>query len=141
MTQPNSSRPAWSAASPMITLPDASQNERDDRVDTEKSIKHLQCSNDDQDNENMVQELVQELSFLNLEDENRQAEEKKESDGNSLPVSDDKPGILPIGDLFRRDPPNSSRSLSQSSVASSDDEGLKPDVKAKKSFLQVPRPK
>ena len=141
MTQPNSSRPAWSAASPMITLPDASQNRRDDCVDTEKSIKHLQCSNDDQDNENMVQELVQELSFLNLEDEDRQAEEKKESDGNSLPVSDDKPGVLPIGDLFRRDPPSSSRSLSQSSVASSDDEGLKPDVKAKKSFLQVPRPK
>ena len=141
MPQANSSRPAWSAASPMITRPDTSQSRRDDCIDTEKSIKHLQCSNDDQDNENMVQELVQELSFLNLEDEDRETEEKKESDGNSLPVSDDKPGVLPIGDLFRSDPPSSSRSLSQSSVASSDDEGLKPEVKAKKSFLQVPRPK
>ena len=141
VTQPTSSRPAWSAASPMITLPDTSQNRRDDCIDTEKSIKHLQCSNDDQDNENMVQELVQELSFLNLEDEDHQTEEKKESGENSLPSSDDKPEVLPIGDLFRRDPPSSSRSLSQSSVASSDDEGLKPEVKAKKDFLQVPRPK
>lgn len=141
MAQATSSRPAWSAASPMITLPDTTQNRRNDSTDTEKSIKHLECSNDDQDNENMVQELVQELSFLNLEDEDRQTEENKQSDGNSLPVSDDNAGALPIGDLFRRDPPSSSRSLPQTSVASSDDEGLKPDVKAKNNFLQVPRPK
>ena len=141
MAQPTSSRPAWSAASPMITFPDTTQNRRDDCVDTQKSIKHLQCSNDDQDNENMVQELVQELSFLNLEDEDHQTEEKKQSDGNSPPVNDDKPGVLPIGDLFRRDPPCSSRSLSQTSIASSDDEGLQPAVQSKKNFLQVPRPK
>ena len=141
MTQQTSSRPAWSAASPMITLPDTSQNRRDNCVDTERSIKHLPCSNDDQDNENMVQELVQELSFLNLEDEDRQTEEKKESGENSLPERDGKPEVLPIGDLFRRDAPSSTRSLSQSSVGSSDDEGLKPEVKAKKNFLQVPRPK
>ena len=141
VAQPTSSRPAWSAASPMITLPDMKQNRRDDCYDTENGIKHLQCSNDDQDNENMVQELVQELSFLNLEDEDHQTEEKKKSDGNSLPVSDDKPGVLPIGDLFRCDPAGSSRSLSQTSVVSSDDEGLKPKVTAKKNLLQVPRPK
>ena len=142
MTQPTSSRPAWSAASPMITLPDTTQNRHDDCVDTDKSIKHLQCSNEDQDNENMVQELVQELSFLNLEDEDHQTEEKKQSDGNSLPVmSDDKPGVLPIGDLFRHDPSGSSRSLSQPSFASFDDESLKPEVRAKKNFLEVLRPK
>lgn len=138
--QSTSSRPAWSAASPAIALPNKTLKRRSDSTDTE--MKRPQYSNDDQDNENMVQELVQELSFLNLEDEDSQKKEKKQSDGNLLSVSDGNARALSFGDLFGRDLPSSSRSLSQASVASSDEEGsVKPEVKAKKNFLQVPRAK
>ena len=140
--QSTSTRPAWSATSPVIALPNKTRTRRSSSTENEKSIKRPQCSNEDQDNENMVQELVQELSFLNLEDEDSQTKENKQSDGNALPVSDGQARALSFGDLFGRDKPSSSRSMSQASVASSDEEdSVKPDDKARNNFLQVPRAK
>ena len=138
--QSTSSRPAWSADSPMKMFPNkSSRNKRSDSSDTEKSIKRPRCSNDNQDNENMVQELEQELSFLNLQDLESQTKDKKPADGNFLSAADDNSRSLSFGDLFRRDlAPSSSKS--QLSVTSSE-EDVKPEVKTRNNFLQVPRAK
>lgn len=145
MVPSTSSRPAWSSDSPMKTIPSKTRTKRSDSSDAGKTIQRPQCSNDDQDEEeNMVQDFIQQLSFLNLEDEDAQTKENKPlSEGNVLPVEDKNDRALSFGDLFRRDPPSSS--MSQLSATSSDEEngpvGLNTGVKTRNNFLQVPRKK
>ena len=150
--QSPASRPAWSADSPMKALPDKTKTRRDssateksakrrDSSAIEKSARRRQSSNSEQDcKENMVQELVQELDFLNLEDGETQSKETKPAEENVLSVGDNKDRALSFGDLFRQESPGS-----QLSVATSDEEndhvGVKPAAKATKHFLQVPKAK
>jgi len=140
--QSTASRPAWSANSPMIVLSQKTPTRRSSSA-TEKSTKCRRTSEgDERDNENMVQELVQELSFLSLDDGESQTKANKPSKKNSISVGDGGGRALSFGDLFRRDSPASSRAQSQESVTASDEEDrVKPEAKPRNNFLQVPKAK
>ena len=132
--QPTTTRPAWSADTPVVALPPKKRTRRDSSA-TEKSTKP---SNDEQNNENMVQELVHELSLLSIDEGERQS---KESVSNVLSAGDDSKRALSFGDLFRRDP-----HASLESVATSDDEDGHLEAKSsvtstRDNFLQVPKAK
>ena len=137
--QPTTSRPAWCADTPVVALPPKKRTKRDSSA-TDKSTKPCETSsNDEQNNDNMVQELVHELSLLSIDEGERQS---KESVSNDLSAGqDDNKRALSFGDLFRRDPHASS-----GSVATSDDEDghleAKPSViSTRDNFLQVPKAK
>lgn len=136
--QPTTTRPAWSADTPVVALPPKKRTRRDSSA-TEKSTKPCEgSSNDEQNNENMVQELVHELSLLSIDEGERQS---KESVSNVLSASNDSKRALSFGDLFRRDP-----HASLGSVATSDDEDGHLEAKSsvtstRENFLQVPKAK
>ena len=141
-----SSRPAWSFDSPPKTTASKKGTKRSGSSDIETTIQNPQGSNDDQDKENMVQDFVQQLSFLNLEGEDNQATSKDkdsspEENNPSVDSKDDR--ALSFGELFRRDPTRSS--MSQLSATSSDDEDRhvdsNTDVKITNNSLQIPRKK
>ena len=144
LEQPTPSRPAWSTETPMVALPSKKRTRRDSSA-AKKDTQLCQSSTDEHYNETMVQELVQELSFLNLDEGENQSKESKSPEENPLPVNDGNDRALSFGDFFRRDTPASLGSQSEMSVVTSDDEDqhlqAQPPTTEKINFLQVPKTK
>ena len=89
---------------------------RRDSLTVDKSSKRRQSSTDHPDNENMAQDI----SVTNLDLESEQREKNVQSAKTS--VGDSSTRALSFGDLFRRDTPTGSRSVTQLSDVVSDDE-------------------
>ena len=79
LNESNTFRPAWYDSSPMLTLPDNRERRRDSSA-TAKSTKRRQSSSGKPDNETMVKDLEQELSFLNLDEGEKQSKNNISSD-------------------------------------------------------------
>ena len=109
------SRPAWSDSRPEKVLPEGNGPRRDS-LTVDKSSKRRQSSTDHQDNETMAQDI----SVTNRDLESEQSKKNVPSDKTS--VSDSSTRALSFGDLFRRDTPTGSRSVTQLSDVASDDE-------------------
>ena len=130
------SRPAWSDSRPEKVLPEGNGPRRDS-LTVDKSSKRRQSSTDHQDNETMAQDI----SVTNLDLESEQSKKNVPSDKTS--VSDSSTRALSFGDLFRRDTPTGSRSVTQLSDVASDDEinssvDTKPAVEDGYNVLQIP---
>ena len=130
-------RPAWSDSTPEKVFPEGNGPRRDS-LTVDKSSKRRQSSADHPDNET----IAQDISVTNLDLESEQS--KKNVLSAKTSVGDSSTRALSFGDLFRRDPPTGSRSVTQLSDVVSDDEmnsnvGAKPAVEEGQNFLQIPR--
>lgn len=130
-------RPAWSDSTPEKVLPEGNGPRRDS-LTVDKSSKRRQSSTDHPDNETMALDI----SVTNLDLESEQSKKNVQSAKTS--VGDSSTRTLSFGDLFRRDTPTGSRSVTQLSDVVSDDEmnstvDAKPAVEEGHNFLQIPR--
>lgn len=143
LKQSTTSYPAWSTETPVVALPPKERIRRDSSA--KKDTQLCQSSTDEHHNETMVQELVQELSFLNLDEGENESKESKPPEENASPVNDGNDRALSFGDFFRRDTSASLGSQSQMSVVTPDDEDerlhAQPPTAEKINFLQVPKAK
>ena len=137
MEEGSVTRPAWSDSTPEKVLPEGNGPRRDS-LTVDKSPKSRQSSTDHPDNENMAQDI----SVTNLDLESEQS--KKNVQSAKASIGDSSTRTLSFGDLFRRDTPTGSRSVTQLSDVVPDDEmnsnvNVKPAVEEGNNFLQIPR--